>query len=132
MNKITIGKNINFRLVEIEDAEFILNLRLKKGEFLSTTNPNLTEQENWIKSYKKREELKEEYYFIIENKNGMRAGTIRLYDFRDNSFCWGSWILESGSPYYISIESVLKIYEFAFIKLGFTNSYFEVRKKIKP
>ena len=73
MNKITIGKHINLRLVEIKDAEFILNLRLKKGEFLSTTNPNLTEQENWIKSYKKREELKEEYYFIIENKNGLRA-----------------------------------------------------------
>jgi hypothetical protein len=58
MNKIIIGKNINFRLVEIEDAEFILNLRFKKGEFLSATNPNLTEQENWIKSYKKREEQK--------------------------------------------------------------------------
>jgi len=36
-----IGKNINLRLVEIDDAEFILNLRLEKGKFLSNTNPRI-------------------------------------------------------------------------------------------
>jgi len=131
MNKINIGKHINLRLVEIKDAEFILNLRLKKDEFLSATNPNLTEQENWIKSYKKREESKEEYYFIIENKDGLRSGTIRLYDFRDNSFCWGSWIIKNDSPYYFSIESVLLIYKLGFENLKFTNCHFDVRKNNK-
>ena len=133
MNKIIIGKNINFRLVEIEDAEFILNLRLEKGEFLSATNPNLAEQENWIKSYKKREELKEEYYFIIENKNGLRAGTIRLYDidYKTKTFTFGSFIVdrESESIHKLSaFEAINLIFEFAFEKLSLNNCFFDCRK----
>ena len=133
MNKIIIGKNINFRLVEIEDAEFILNLRLKKGEFLSATNPNLIEQENWIKSYKKREELKEEYYFIIENKNGLRAGTIRLYDidYKTKTFTFGSFIVDrqSESIHKLSaFEAINLIFEFAYEKLSLNNCFFDCRK----
>ena len=134
MNKIIIGKNINFRLVEIEDAEFILNLRLKKGEFLSATNPNLIEQENWIKSYKKREESGEEYYFIIENKNGLRAGTIRLYDidYKTKTFTFGSFIVDrqSKSIHKLSaFEAINLIFEFAFEKLSLNNCFFDCRKK---
>ena len=133
MNKIIIGKNINFRLVEIEDAEFIINLRLKKGEFLSATNPNLIEQENWIKSYKKREESGEEYYFIIENKNGLRAGTIRLYDidFKTKTFTFGSFIVdrESESIHKLSaLEAINLLFEFAFEKLSLNNCFFDCRK----
>jgi RimJ/RimL family protein N-acetyltransferase len=133
MNKITIGKNINLRLVEINDAEFIVNLRLKKGEFLSTTNPNLTEQENWIKSYKKREELKEEYYFIIENKNGMRAGTIRLYDidYKTKKFTFGSFIVDREIEYthkLSAFEAMNLIFDFAFKKLSLNNCFFDCRK----
>lgn len=125
-----IGKNINLRLVEIKDAEFILNLRLEKGEFLSTTNSNLEEQKKWLQSYKKREENREEYYFIIENKECLEAGTIRIYDFIDKeSFCWGSWIIKNNSPYYFAIESALMIYNLAFEKLKFKNCHFDVRKK---
>jgi hypothetical protein len=50
------GKNISLRLVNIEDANFILNLRLNQGSFLSKTNPSLDIQKEWIKKYKKREE----------------------------------------------------------------------------
>ena len=67
MNKIIIGQNINFRLVEIEDAEFILNLRLKKGEFLSATNPNLIEQENWIKNTKNCFTFSHQPHFIYKH-----------------------------------------------------------------
>lgn len=128
-----IGIKINLRLVEIEDAEFIVNLRLKKGEFLSATNPNLTEQENWIKSYKKREGLKEEYYFIIENKNGLRAGTIRLYDidFKTKTFTFGSFIVdrESESIHKLSaLEAINLLFEFAFEKLSLNNCFFDCRK----
>ena len=122
------GKNINLRLVEIDDADFILSLRLEKGKFLSNTNPSFEEQKKWIKLYKERESLKQEYYFIIENKDSLPIGTVRIYDFKFDSFCWGSWVIKNNSPYYFSIESVMLVYEFAFQFLNFKNSHFDVRK----
>ncbi len=127
MLKIT-GKNINLRLVNVEDAQFILDLRLKKGEHLSSTQPNLQNQKDWIGKYKNRENKNEEYYFIIESKKEERLGTVRLYDFNNNSFCWGSWIIKDNSPYYTSIESALLVYDLAFNDLKFTNCHFDVRK----
>ena len=86
------GKNTNLRLVEIEDAEFILNLRLDqtKSRYISKVENDLTKQINWLKDYKKRESEKKEYYFIIEDKVHEKYGVVRLYDFIDDSFCWGT------------------------------------------
>jgi len=124
-----VGKNVNLRLVEIDDAQFILDLRLEKGEFLSGINPNVDQQRDWIEAYKKRENDKVEYYFVIEDSNGLELGVVRAYDFVGNSFCWGSWIIKDGSPYYVAIESALLIYEFAFYVLGFKNCHFDVRRE---
>lgn len=47
---------------------------------------------------------------------------------KEDSFCWGSWIIKDSSPSYVAIESALCIYEFAFNTLGFRQSHFDVRK----
>ena len=45
-------------------------------------------QVEWIQNYKEREANKLEYYFIIEDKlTKEKYGTVRLYDFREDSFC---------------------------------------------
>lgn len=125
------GKNINLRIAEEFDAEFILQLRLdeKKSRFISSVDNDLEKQISWLKEYKKRENAKNEYYFIIENKAGEKSGVLRLYDFIGDSFCWGSWIIKDDSPSYMAIESALMVYEFAFYTLGFHNTHFDVRKK---
>jgi RimJ/RimL family protein N-acetyltransferase len=129
MEKTITGKNISLRLVNIEDAEFIVNLRMKKGEFLSETSPNISKQKEWLLLYKKREKLKEEFYFIIQDQHNKAVGTVRIYDFKNNlSFCWGSWIILNGSPFYYAIESALLVYETAFYHLKFQKSHFDVRK----
>ncbi|BEJ85993.1 hypothetical protein B10525_11260 [Campylobacter jejuni] len=51
-----------------------------------------------------------------------------MYDFIDDSFCWGSFIIKHGVAFYISIEVVMNVYEFAFYNLGFNASHFDVRK----
>ena len=53
---------ITLRPVEVTDAEFILELRTDKrlGQFLSTTSPDLDQQREWIRGYKKREAVGEE------------------------------------------------------------------------
>lgn len=51
-----------------------------------------------------------------------------MYDFKDNSFCWGSWLINESAPKSAAIESALQIYEFAFYNLKFNKSHFEVQK----
>lgn len=123
------GKNTNLRLVEVDDAEFILDLRLDqtKNRYISKVENDLNKQVDWIKEYKKREKQEKEFYFIIENNKNERYGVLRLYDFVGDSFCWGSWILRENSPSYMAIESALLVYEFAFYELKFKKSHFDVR-----
>jgi len=126
-----IGKNINLRLVEIDDAEFILNLRLEKGKFLSNTNPRLEEQKKWIKLYKERESLKQEYYFIIENKDSLPIGTVRIYeiDYKNRAFTFGSFIINRQFAHKLSaFESMNLILRFSFEGLLLENCLFDCRK----
>lgn len=127
MQKYIAGKNINLRDVEIEDAEFILSLRIdeQKSKYLHKTEDNIEKQIDYIKSYKQK---LNEWYFIIESKNKEQLGTVRIYDIQNDSFCWGSWLVKAGAPKTTAIESALLIYEYAFYTLGFKKSHFDVRK----
>lgn len=124
------GKSINLRLVEVDDAEFIYNLRKnsKKMQYLSSTDGTVSDQRQWVRDYKKREQDNQEYYFIIESKQKEPLGLVRMYGFIDKSFCWGSWLIKENAPTSTAIESALQIYEFAFYHLAFSQSHFEVQK----
>ena len=127
---IIYGKNINMRAVTTEDAEFIYNMRQNqdKTKYLSKVTGTVESQKEWIKNYKQREEEKKEFYFVIESKDEEKLGLVRMYDFRDNSFCWGSWLIKEDAPKTTAIESALQIYEFGFYDLKFQKSHFDVRK----
>lgn len=124
------GQAIDLRLAEVDDADFILGLRLdpRLSRFLSATPQSLDLQRQWLAHYKERERQGLEYYFIIETKQRQPCGTVRLYDFRGRSFSWGSWIIRPGCSPWISIESALLVYRCGFEDLGFAESHFEVRK----
>lgn len=123
-------RNLRLKLVRTEDAAFILSLRndSTKNRYLSKTDASIDTQKLWINQYVQREAERSEYYFVLTNDAKEKFGTVRLYDFRDNSFCWGSWITSADSPAYSSIESALSVYEFAFFDLGYEQSHFDVRK----
>jgi len=127
---IIYGKNINLRTVEIDDAEFVFNMRQNqnRAKYLTKITGTVESQREWIKNYKQREKEGKEYYFVIESKDGEKLGLVRMYDFRDDSFCWGSWIIKEDAPKTTAIESALQIYEFGFFTLGFKRSHFDVRK----
>ena len=121
------GKNIRLRNVLASDAKFILSLRtdLRKNQYISTVSGELEDQIKWLKSYEKDEN---QAYFIIEDKDKAESvGTVRVYDKRGNSFCWGSWILKDNIQPNIAIESALLVYQYG-LYMGFTESHFEVRK----
>lgn len=127
---IIYGKNINMRTVALEDAEFIYTMRQNenKTKYLTKVTGSAESQKEWIKNYKIREEEQQEFYFVIESKQDEKLGLVRLYDFQDESFCWGSWLIKEDAPKTTAIESALQIYEFGFYGLGFEKSHFDVRK----
>lgn len=129
MNKL-IGKSIKMRFVEETDAEFILHLCLDEryNQFLSSTNPDIDAQKNWIKKYKMDEATGAQFYFIIERLDGIPYGTVRVYDLCQDSFVWGSWILNEEKTRYAALESAFLVYQFGFGNLGFKKSHFDVRK----
>lgn len=129
--KVSVCKNIHLSLVQTNDAQFILSLRLNENlnTFLSKTTSSLEKQQSWILNYKKREEKGEEYYFIIKDIQGNQLGTVRIYDFNEDSFCWGSWIIHAPDIKSAAIESALSVYDFAFNQLMFKQASFDVRKE---
>lgn len=121
-----IGNNLIFRNASEEDASFILDLRTdkSKSQHLSATPNDLSKQIAWLERYKNDTN---QIYFIITDRVGDRVGTVRLYDQKGDSFCWGSWILKHGAPNSYSVESALIVYHYA-LSLGFEKAHFDVRK----
>ena len=124
------SKTVRLRLIEEQDAEFVLTLRLddRYNQFLSSVNPSIAAQKEWIKKYKTDETEGTQYYFIIESLDGTPCGTVRIYDLKEDSFCWGSWILNENKTRYAALESAFLVYQFAFENLNFKKSHFDVRK----
>src|SRR5690606_18092637 len=124
------SKTINLRLVEEDDAQFILNLRLdrKYNKYISNVAPDVEAQKAWIRRYKADEKDKRQFYFIIERHDGTACGTVRIYDFRKDSFCWGSWILNEKKTRFSALESAFLVYHFGFEVLGYSKSHFDVMK----
>lgn len=122
---------ITLRPVEVSDAEFILELRTKPSlnKFISHTSHELSSQINWIKNYKVREESDLEFYFIAEDYEGKRFGTIRLYNFDEKSFEIGSWIFDCGSPIGMAVKAQFIGFEIGFDFLNADYCRLEIRKK---
>lgn len=124
---------ISIRYVEESDAEFILSLRLdnRYNKYLSKVDSDINNQIAWIRNYKKDEANKLQFYFIIERNDGVPCGTVRIYDLREDSFCWGSWILNENKTKKAALSSALLVYQFGFNYLGFHKAHFDVMKENK-
>jgi len=128
------SETIYFRFAEVSDAEFIHSLRVNEqfNKYLSHTDDDVEKQKKWLIDYKKREKLGIEYYFIIlRRSDSLPIGTVRIYDFieDENSFCWGSWILNQNKTRFAALESALLIYNFAFFELCYNRCHMDIRKE---
>lgn len=128
------SETIFLRPVELTDAEFIYGLRTDRtyNKYLSAVDDDVEKQRRWLEQYKLKEARGQEYYFIICRKpDGKPVGTVRVYDFRENenSFCWGSWILNQDKPRYAALECAVLIYDFAFDRLGYDRCHMDIRKE---
>jgi len=121
------GRTLIFRNAEVSDAEFILSLRTdaKKSKYLMKTSTEVRRQIDWLEEYASKTD---QAYFIIEDKDGFPLGTVRIYDAKEDSFCWGSWILKDNVPKSTAIESALMVYSYAVDYLGFKKAHLDIRK----
>lgn len=124
------SNTVSLRLIEEDDAEFVVKLRTdeKLNRFISAIEDDINAQKRWIRNYKIDEAKKSQFYFIIERNDGVRCGTVRIYDIREDSFSWGSWVLNAQKTRFSAVESAFLVYQFGFGQLGFSKCHFEVMK----
>lgn len=112
------------------DATYIHGLRMDPAynSYLSAVTGTAEDQRGWIGAYKTREAAGAEYYFVIERKDGVRCGVVRLYDIKSDGFTWGSWILDANKPPKAALESAVLSFGVAFEILDAAVGYIDVRK----
>lgn len=125
------GPSLNLRLVTPQDAEFIFALRLNPdfNAHLSRVTGTVEDQRHWIERYKHREAVGREYYYVIERRDGVRCGVVRLYDIQGDRFTWGSWILDGNKPPKAALESAVLSFGVGFDILGCQIALIDVRKE---
>lgn len=124
-------KNLYLRLIQDDDVDFLLSLRLNQNlnTYLNQVSDDKEQQIKWLKNYKQREAQGTDYYFVIVDKKLGDIGLVRVYDidYASKTFTWGSWIIqEENRPKYAAIESALLVYEFAFNELNLLLAKFVV------
>lgn len=125
----TTGKRLRLRPVTPQDAAFIHGLRTDPGynAHLSSVTGTVADQRDWITACKAREAAGEEFYYIIERQDGVPCGTVRLYGITEDSFTWGSWILNEDKPPKAALDSAVLLYDIGFEMLEKSRAVFDVR-----
>lgn len=124
---------ISLRLVEIDDAEFIVSIRNdeQKKRFISPSCTNIESQRAWLQDYKTREHEDKEYYFIA-SENGVPFATYRGHPITEKIVTGGSWVTKPGySKWLNSIKVDILMKELVFTEWGFEEARFDVRKENK-
>jgi len=126
---------LHCRLVNEEDAAFIVNLRSdeKRSRFIHKTDQDVSKQRHWIRDYKEREAKGQEYYFIYEI-DGVPFGVNRIYNIEIDHCTEGSWVCLQIDDTSKAIASALIIRDIIFEVLDFDYDVFDVRldnKKVR-
>lgn len=123
------GPQLILRLITPDDAAYVHALRTDPlyNQYLSTICGAVDDQRRWIEAYKLREAEGREFYYVIERKDGLRCGLVRLYDITSETFTWGSWILDANKPSKGALESAFLSFGLGFDRLRCDRALVDVR-----
>jgi RimJ/RimL family protein N-acetyltransferase len=123
------GPNLIIRLIRPDDAEYLYSLRTDPAynSHLSPITGTANDQRRWIEDYKQRETERREFYYVIERRDGLRCGVVRLYNVGSESFTWGSWILDANKPRKAALESAVLSFGVGFDLLDLPTAFVDVR-----
>ena len=121
---------LHVRLVQEDDAEFILSLRTneKLARFINATSADVSQQIEWTRIYKKREASGTDYYFVFEKPQGTPVGVCRIYDVEPGRFTTGSWLFSPSAPVGASILADIITREIAWELWPDAVQFFDVKK----
>lgn len=121
---------LHLRLVNENDAEFILNLRTSPqlSKYINKTTNDTTNQINWLKQYKERENEGLEYYFIYSYNNEY-VGLNRIYHRNTelNEAIGGSFVFKQGCLIELPILATLILFDLAFNTLNIDKMLGDIR-----
>jgi hypothetical protein len=120
---------LQVRLVEENDAEFIITLRTdsRLSKHIHATSPDMEQQKQWIRNYKLREAQGLDYYFIFSIKDELQ-GFARIYDITEDTFTQGSWVFSPDAALGASVLGNIISSEIGFEFLGKKIAYSDARK----
>lgn len=123
------GRSLDLRLITENDAGYVHALRTDPAfnTHLSKVTGTIADQRQWIDSYKFREIAKEEFYYVIQRKDGQPCGLVRLYDLTPTEFTWGSWMLGKNKPSKAALESAILSFGVGFQALNKTKAHIAVQ-----
>jgi RimJ/RimL family protein N-acetyltransferase len=127
------GPNLVLRLITPDDAAYVHGLRMDPAynAHLSQVDGSVEDQRRWIETYKAREAERRELYYVIERRDGVRCGLVRLYEITADSFTWGSWILDHNKTRKAALESAMLSFGVGFDSLGLKSAFVDVRRDNK-
>ena len=110
-----LTKSLYLKEANLKDNDFIFKLRTNKklSKFINPTSTNKNDQIIWFKKYLIRRKNKKEFYFIFQ-LNKKNIGFARIIHVKKDTFHFGGWILDKNTKPWISLESCLAIFEYAF------------------
>jgi len=112
---IITAKFFNARFATIEDAQFLIDLRLSRGGFLHKTSGDLLAQVEYLRRSVYLQLLREEAYLIIESKERVPIGCFRLTELSSNeSMNYQSLIVTSGQSPNIAVNVSFCVFQLAF------------------
>lgn len=123
------GPRLVLRLITPDDASYVHALRTNRlyNRYLSPVSGTVSDQRQWIECYKAQEDLCQQLYYVIERKDGVRCGLVRLYDITAEQFTWGSWILDANKPGKAALESAVLSFGIGFNHLDLSLAKVDVR-----
>ena len=124
MNKLPLNfeldrYGLHVRLVREEDAEFIVDLRTNahNARYIHDTDVSVEAQRDWIRRYRVREEVGEEYYLLFE-KEGVPQGVYRIYKRHEDWCVTGSWVFSPDAQRNAALKAMIITHEIVFEELG--------------
>ena len=116
------GFAYSIRPITLDDAQFIIDVRLEdeeRNKYVHKISKDVNLQINWLNKYF---QTPDDYYFVIENNlTGEKEGLISIYNIENNKAEWGRWVVKKGSM--AALESVDLVYKVAFEKLNLNELY---------
>lgn len=116
------GVGFRLRPVSLQDAQFIVDVRLEDSErnqYIHKISSDIVDQQAWLTRYFERDG---DFYFVVENKiTGEPEGLIGIYDIDNGKAEWGRWVVKKGSL--ATVESLDLLFKVAFNELQLDELY---------